>query len=378
MTTMKDGEYIESSHRSVLAREASVIVRDQTRHAIRSASRQNAENIRPCTPVPSLVNSDTMSLRSANTISPTTPNFDMSIHPASMTRSPCQIRSKQLGFDRDQPGPSMNRPLQHSDQADFDSASTYQPRRIVPVHASMYGSQQSPTSASTDETSFIEWDDDPSRFQRVKQSIKDLRPHRVNDTVHPTTKNPDKYLNAIPRLPLRTTSNSKPQSRIGTPQPVIGPPKLHIPQQQSLPSRTPVSFEQQLYRPVNTSTRTIQSTINRHSEDTGIRPAHTTIPFRRTPNQYSHNINSRTKAPSSVPSPTSTLHGPARKLSQQRGKATRPTIRHHDELDFDSTSVSTRDVTQPPTKPKRFMNMMHGVMERVSMRDLRKEANRGK
>lgn len=388
----RDRQYIESSHPFVLARGIGTPLLDQFQRDTRPLSRKEWNSRRPCTPVPSLMTSDTMTPRSVNAISPTTPVFDAGTDTITVARPSHNRRPTPLNFDRACPKINTD-PHIPAIELDCDPASTYQPRRIVAARPSTYATQQSPTSASTDETSFIEWDDDdPSRLQRMKQSLTFSRPQRSNKENQATSKHHDRYLDAIPRLPLRSKSQSTQQTRTNPLQTLPKSSTSHHLQSRSPPIRAPASFDQPRYLASHVPCHPDQLPRVRYSEEACGTPPHQHITT-QTRQRPSHYTNSHTKA---LPNrPFDTLESrpsryPTRQPTHPHHHLTRAKYQNHhhsvehasgpiDDTDtVTSTSPSTLMSTAKPKRLKELMQSMQSVMKRVSTRDLRKEARQGR
>lgn len=376
LSIAREREYIESSHRCILAQANHVAVLNRARSVPRSPVTYDVDDRRAHARVPSLIESVSMSLGSTNTLSPITPKFDMSKTRASPHPPSHQRQPTPLDFDTTQPALGTKRVNPPAIDTEFDSASTYQPRprRIIPIQRPTYESQQSPTSATT-EISFVEWDDGPSRLRRMKQSLTFQLPQRPNRADQGKVKNPDKHLNAIPRLPFRTKSNSKLQSQSVTSQPTTrsSSTQQHHHQQRLPQACAPVSFDQLWDNPTNTWSHTIELPRSRYPEDTRDRHIHSTAPPQgRRSQQVPVDIGHRT-----MPAPTTLARSVHPTNPSTRQYHTRK-HRHEQPASYSRLESHAIVDERHPQKPKRLLNMVHGVMERVSTRDLRRQADQGK
>jgi hypothetical protein len=361
----RETEYVESSHPFVLARGTEATTWSRSRHNSQPRSKRDSDVRRPTTPVPSLINSDAMSPPSISTISPTTPVFDTALSRPSMNRPSHNRHPTPLDFDKKSSDKHRPPPKPRTTQPDFDPASTYQPRRI-PINHSSHGVGQHTRPVPSEETSFIEWDDDDSsRLQRMKQSLTFTRPHRQNKAAPTQPKYPDKQLNAVPRV-IRSPkgppqSTSAPVTYIHVPQ--TRSPAYNTPQQYPSPISVPKSSaERALYLPSDIPPYPIQPhhphPQARYPEPNSTRPHHifTTTPYplitRQDPPQPSYTSRSRP-----IQSP---VHP-----------------KQHQIQDHNSTPYEEKYTNNVVPKPNRFKEIVRGVAKRVSMREMRKEAAAG-
>lgn len=167
---------------------------------------------RPTTPVPSLVNTDTVSPPSIPPISPqslyshiprTRNNSTATTHSQSHAR-PQQPRSKPpaLKLERSFTKRDIGPPLPSPADITLDNKDAFQPHRPSPITPP---GPERPCLLPVQQTevSVMEWDDEhTSALSRVKQSFSGIRQKRSNST----PKSPDHQQNATPRpqLPQRS------------------------------------------------------------------------------------------------------------------------------------------------------------------------------
>lgn len=390
----RDTEYIESSHRSIL-RGISNAYSDQPRQKDRPRSQRPLERDRYRTPLPSSGMSHTATPRPLQTISPVSPELDR--------RGTFQSSPRQhVQFEPGNPSPSVKIPHtipSSSASTEYDPASTYQPRRIVPVALPQHAAHPVRPSLNTEERSFIEWDDCPSKLQLMKQSLGFRRSGRFKKlSAPPRPKPPDDDLNANPRTISLTRSKQEiyqststslpPAARSQLAAPLPDPSQwrshpIHISTTSADLSRPtgPSNSEQRYHhhhhhpplprmREPSKPTHGARTSLSQHPQ---VEPTSTTLLPRRAgqasrPERHAHH------GPRSPPHPHPHTHA----LSVERTH-TQNQARHIRYVSV-SASASTRappdnanadvDVDAVP-RSRRIRSIVHGVVKRVSRRDLR-------